>query len=204
MARLIKVNESDPVKRRIYFDLRREVDGITPATNEQGGQPQISINGGPWQSTGIGTLVHIGYGRYYAELDPSVIATPGTHIETRYKGPDTADTPGDSVDVVAFDPTQGDACFGLGAILVDHNYGGPDNLRYTDPSGVPIDNARIYIYLKSDYDAGRTGIEYLKGCSETDVNGRWKRAVMLDPEIYSIVFFKQGEYGPDVVEVIVG
>lgn len=103
--RLIKANESSAAKRRVYFHVI-ESDGINPATDEAGEQPQASVDGGAWTDAGIGVLVAIGEGRYYAELDQATVATAGTWIETRYKGETTAESPGDSVQVVAFDPAS--------------------------------------------------------------------------------------------------
>lgn len=92
---------------------------------------------------------------------------------------------------------------GLGAVAVDHNYGGTDALRYVDGAGSGIDNADIWIYLKSDYDAGRVSSNYVKAKTNTDVNGRWANPVNLDPATYTIHVYKQGEYGPDTQEITV-
>lgn len=102
--RLIKASQATAAKRRVYFDLRSASDGITPATDEAGGQPQISVDGAAFTNTGIGTLTAIGNGRYYAELTQLILATSGQVIETRYKSDNTAESPGDSVQVVGFDP----------------------------------------------------------------------------------------------------
>lgn len=103
MPRFVLANQPNSVKRRVYFDLRT-ADGLTPATTEAGGQPQISINGGAWTSDGIDTLVAIGQGRYYAELAQAALAHAGDLIHTRYKSAQTVETPGDCIQVVAFDP----------------------------------------------------------------------------------------------------
>ncbi len=105
MPRLVKVSEATAARRRVYFQLVLS-DGITPALAEAGGQPQISTNGGSWTNTGIGTLTAIGNGRYYADLTTGAVATAGDEIETRYKSLLTAECPGDSVQVVAFDPSD--------------------------------------------------------------------------------------------------
>lgn len=113
---LVKANESTASKRRVFFHLVDATDGITPETGEAGGQPQVSINGAAWTNTGIGVLVAIGNGRYYAELTQTLVATAGTIIETRFKSANTAECPGDSVQVVAFDPHD---AAGLGLSRVD-------------------------------------------------------------------------------------
>ena len=102
--RLIRANQSTASRRRVYFHLVDATDGITPETGEAAGQPQISTNGGAWTNTGIGTLSAIGSGRYYADLTQAAVGTAGDVIETRYKSAATAECPGDSVQVVAFNP----------------------------------------------------------------------------------------------------
>lgn len=107
----VTANEATAAQRRVYFDVR-DGDGITPITNAAGGQPQISTSGAAWTATGIGVLVAIGNGRYYADLTQAAVATAGVVIQTRYQGGLSAETPGDSVLVVAFDPFDG-ASLGL-------------------------------------------------------------------------------------------
>jgi len=98
--RHVIANEASATKRRVYFHLVDAVDGITAETGEDGGQPQISINGGAWTNTGISTITVIGSGRYYADLTQGVVQTVGDVIETHYKSTNTAECPGDSVQVV--------------------------------------------------------------------------------------------------------
>lgn len=102
MARLIKAAEANDTRRRVYFHIV-QTDGLTPSILEEDRQPQISIDGGDFTDNGIGTLVAIGSGRYYATLSETILVA-GRHIETRYSSLRTAEIPGDSVDVVAFDP----------------------------------------------------------------------------------------------------
>ena len=82
--RTIAVGETNTEKLKAYFNLL-ELDGITPALNEAGGQPEISINGNTYNATGIGPLISTGFGSYYALYDSSVITTEGDVILTRYK-----------------------------------------------------------------------------------------------------------------------
>jgi hypothetical protein len=102
--KLVLANESTAARRRAYFHVVDATDGMTPETGEAAGQPQISTNGGAWTNTGIGTLTHIGSGRYYADLTQAALATNGDVIVTRYKSAATAEIPGTSFHVVAFDP----------------------------------------------------------------------------------------------------
>jgi hypothetical protein len=61
----------------------------------------------------------------------------------------------------------------------------------------------VTAYLKSDYCAGRTGNQYVKGTTITTVTGAWKQALMLDPAAYTLVFYKQKKYGPDTYDIVV-
>lgn len=102
--RLITLNQATAAKRRVYFYLVDATDGLSPETGEASGQPQISTNGGAFTDTGIGTLTHMGNGRYYADLTQTAVnGSAGDVIETRYKSANTAEAPGDSVQVIAFD-----------------------------------------------------------------------------------------------------
>lgn len=105
MPRLVLANTATAEYRRSYFDLRA-TDGLTAVTSEAAGQPQISTDGGAWTNTGIGTLTHIGNGRYYADLTQAAIATAGLVISTRYKSASTVETPGDTFQVVGFNPND--------------------------------------------------------------------------------------------------
>ncbi len=105
MSIFVKANEATAAKRYVYFHLVDATDGMTAETGEAGGQPQISSNGAAWTNTGISVLAAIGNGRYYAELTQTAVLTAGTIIETRYKSANTAECPGDKVQVVGFDPS---------------------------------------------------------------------------------------------------
>lgn len=107
------------------------------------------------------------------------------------------------IDVNAAPATVVDVLTGGGSVQTDHNYGGPDALSYKTAAGVGIDNAIIRVYLKSDYDAGNTATQYRKAETLTDANGRWTKAVFLDPGTYTVVCFKQGAYGPDTIDLTV-
>ena len=91
---------------------------------------------------------------------------------------------------------------GEGSVIVDHDYGGADNLTY-EVASVGINNAVVKAFLKSDYDAGNYGSAYVKAETTTNVSGQWVSQLNLDPAVYTIYFFKQGYYGPDTQEVTV-
>lgn len=84
--------------------------------------------------------------------------------------------------------------YGGGDVLVDHNYGGDDVLRYRQANGQGIDNAIIQVFLASEYNAGKR-VPLVE--TRTNVNGRWVRPVMLDPGEYMLLYYKQGDFGPD-------
>lgn len=111
---LVREGTATASKRRVYFQLVDATDGYTPEVDEAGGQPQISVDGAAWTDTGIGTLSHIGYGRYYADLTQAVCVV-GTTIQTRYKSVATREAAGDSVRVVAFN-TDDSTTLGLSAV----------------------------------------------------------------------------------------
>ena len=102
--KLIKIGETTASKKRVQFLCVDASDGMTPEIGEAGGQPEISWNGGAYTSTGIGVLVDLGDGNYYAELTDGVLATTGVTIHPRYKSANTLEAVGTPVQVVAFDP----------------------------------------------------------------------------------------------------
>lgn len=94
---------------------------------------------------------------------------------------------------------------GGGLVTVNHNYGGTDVLAYKTSGGQGIVGASITAYLKSDYDAGNRSSNYVVGRSTTVNNGRWATDILLNPQTYTVVFFKQGpnSYGPNTATVVV-
>lgn len=107
---LVKAGDTNILKRRAYFDLRLASDATLPATSETG-QPQIAVNNGAWTNTGIGTITEfggtgLGNGRYYADLDQSVIASTDQFIRTRFKSGTTVETPGTYFYTVSEDPAS--------------------------------------------------------------------------------------------------
>jgi hypothetical protein len=100
MARFITQGETRDQFRKIFFDLRSGSDGITPINTEAGSQPEISIDGAAWSSTGIGTLNLIGNGRYYSLLSSSILQVPGSVIQGRYKSSNTAESPSEDIVII--------------------------------------------------------------------------------------------------------
>lgn len=101
---LVYANEAIAARRRVYFDIRSDVDNVSPITGISSGQPQVSSDGASWTNTGVGTMTEIGNGRYYADLTQTLVLSPGTLIRTRFKQAGCLETPGTSVQVTGFDP----------------------------------------------------------------------------------------------------
>lgn len=102
--KMVKANDPDTVDRTVYFDLRLAATPLDPALAEAGGQPEISTNYTTYTATGIGTLTHIGNGRYSAVLTQAAVLNVGTYIRTRYKSANTVESSGDHIFTVAQDP----------------------------------------------------------------------------------------------------
>jgi hypothetical protein len=202
MLRLIKQNEALAIRRRLYFHLVG-TNGITPVLTEAGGQPQYSINGSAWTTVGFSTLTAIGGGRYFADLARTVVANPGDEIETQYASINTATCPGDSALVVNYDPFSGAFDVGEGSVLVDHNFGAPDALAYVDSHGNGIEAASIRCYLAADYNLGNYSSDFVVASTQTNFNGEWVHPMMLDPANYTLIYFKQGDFGPDRRDITV-
>jgi hypothetical protein len=88
-------------------------------------------------------------------------------------------------------------------VSVDHDYGGTNNLTYQTEDGAGVYRATIYIYLRSDYDAGRRDTDFVIDSATTDVDGHWERPVLLDPGEYVLLFFKRGRFGPSLKYITV-
>lgn len=197
MSLLIKANESSAARRRVYFDCRDATDGITPETGEAGGQPQVATNGGAWTDTGLGTLAAIGNGRYYAELTQAAVATAGDVIECRYKSANTAETPGDSVQVVAFDPADGAA---LGLSRLDQNVGSRvAQATYTAPDNASVSAIKAKTDALPASPASETTLAAVKAktdnlpadpASNTQVNTRLAAAGYTAPDNASLALVK--------------
>lgn len=113
--------------------------------------------------------------------------TGSTEIARTGADSDTLETLSDQMDAIG-------AIIGDGAIVVNHDSGGTDNLAYKTSGGAGIDNAVVRGYLKVDYDAGDRGTAFIKGTANTNVNGRWENDMMLDAETYTFAFEKQGVF----------
>lgn len=94
---------------------------------------------------------------------------------------------------------------GCGTVIVDHDYGGDDNLIYTQADGCPITGANIYVFKRADFDTAGVGISRDLAIAQTGtrVNGRWNQSLKLDPGAYILLYEKPGEFGPDTTSLTV-
>lgn len=141
MTVLMLANEGTAIRRQVYFQCVDVIDGITARTNEAFNQPQISVDGAAFTNTGIGSLVGIGNGRYYAVIAQNQLVG-GRRIETRYKSAATAETLGDSIQVVAFDPANPQN-LGLGSLPLP---------SAGAASGLPLGNASGQVTVVTNLD----------------------------------------------------
>ena len=89
---------------------------------------------------------------------------------------------------------------GCGAVVLDHDYGGADNLAYTDATGQPVVGAAVYIFPKDIFDAAAPDLpnrNLAVAGTYTRTNGRWQDAVRVPPGEYAVLYEYTGEWGPD-------
>jgi hypothetical protein len=154
MAFEIRVNrnEATAARRRVYFFCLDAIAGVTPVTTEAGGQPQVSVDGGAWTDTGIGVLVDIGNGHYYADLTQAVTDVADAVIKTRYKSANTIEFPGSTLVIDA----KVEGMFATGAALdayvdnrltrIDNGDGTVTVVLYDDNSTTPL---KTWVYTKA-------------------------------------------------------
>lgn len=84
--------------------------------------------------------------------------------------------------------------------VVNHDFGGKDNLKVVAPNGVGIAGAVIRVYLKPDYDAGHLDVPLF--AVECDGEGKWKTPVYLDVGMtYTLLVEKKGSFQSKAVEI---
>jgi hypothetical protein len=87
-------------------------------------------------------------------------------------------------------------------VMVNHDILEFDNLRYLAPNGDPIEGAEVYVFKKSEYSSDQ--FDNALGRTRTGPDGRWLEAIPLQAgDTYTVVLFKQGLYGPDVIDVAI-
>lgn len=100
-------------------------------------------------------------------------------------------------------PAQAQDLVGSGAVVVDHNYGGVDNLTVRTPDGAGVGGATVLAYLAADYAAGNRTPPFVKGSATTDSLGHWSCPLMLDPGSYTLLVYKQGAVQSQTVNLAV-
>lgn len=87
-------------------------------------------------------------------------------------------------------------------VMVNHDIQTFDNLRYLAPNGEPIVSAEVYVFKKSEYLSDT--FDNALGRTTTREDGRWQDAIPVQAgDTYTVVLFKQGEYGPDVIDIAI-
>lgn len=92
---------------------------------------------------------------------------------------------------------------GKGCIKVNHDYPTNNNLTYQTGNCCGIAGATILAFTKVDWDNSLRTSQHAKATAQTGANGWWVWDMKLDPGDYVLVFEKSGEYGPDIVELLV-
>jgi hypothetical protein len=93
---------------------------------------------------------------------------------------------------------------GSGAIAVDHNYGGAEQLAFQTADHRGIENATVQAFLAVDWNAGRRTANYVQGATTTISQGHWLSPIMLDPGSYVLLYFREGVYKPSTRTITVG
>lgn len=96
---------------------------------------------------------------------------------------------------------------GTGDIPVNHDTGGPDNLRYL-VDGIGQDGADVRAYLKADYDLGRAESDFIQGQTQTTtvdgITGRIRDPMfLLAGNTYTITFNMPGVSETDTAEITI-
>lgn len=123
----------------------------------------------------------------------------GQGQEIRFQALGRAGDSAVDLDVVLLDVTPAALAdiYGAGLIPVDHNTGGSDNYRTLDVNSAAISDVKISAYLQSDYNAGNRSAAFLKGRTQTGVDGRWRAPLSLEAGVYTLVFAKPPHFNSD-------
>lgn len=133
----VRKNEPTAVRRYMYFHLVDATDGFTPELGEATGQPQISINGAAFADAGIGTLVSIGTGDYYAEVTQATLNVDQAIVRGRYKSAATREARAEQALVVGdFLGLISNAL--IGKVRVDFAGGNAGRMRIFDTDGTTL------------------------------------------------------------------
>lgn len=89
-----------------------------------------------------------------------------------------------------------------GAITVDHNYGGKDNLVYR-LNNRPVADAIIQVFTADDYEKKPADLLAVVASTRQNADGSWANAVHLVPGNYVLHCFKKNVAGPDSFQITV-
>jgi hypothetical protein len=89
-----------------------------------------------------------------------------------------------------------------GAITVDHNYGGKDNLVYR-LNNRPVADAIVQIFTADDYEKKPADLLAVVASTRQNADGSWANAVHLVPGNYVLYCFKKNVAGPDSFQITV-
>jgi hypothetical protein len=89
-----------------------------------------------------------------------------------------------------------------GAVTVDHNYGGKDNLVYRLNNKVVAD-AIIQVFTLEDYEKKPADLLAIVASTRQNADGSWASAVHLLPGKYVLHCFKKNVAGPDSFNITV-
>ena len=104
------------------------------------------------------------------------------------------------------DPRPIEPVEGCGNIIVNHNFGGSDQLAYVSTNGDGVAGAHVYIFKQSDVTSAHPSLPARTlaiAQTNTVANGRWGTPVRLKPGSYSVLYEKIGAYGPDLYPLTV-
>lgn len=148
-----------------------------------------------------GSDVRVGVKAYVLLQSRDILLGQGQTITVHVKGlpADTAV----AIETILADntPVLSSDLTGIGAIPVDHDYGGADSLRVVDPDGAGIQDATIMAYLAADYVAGSRTANFVRGRVTTSVSGRWRSPLLLDIGDYKLVVAKPGLFSTNVIDL---
>lgn len=92
---------------------------------------------------------------------------------------------------------------GDGSVVIDQDYESTDALSYKTAEGVGIASATILVYLTSDYILNNRSNAFVIAKTTTVTGGKWAFALKLDPEDYTLIYYRTGAYGPDRRDITV-
>jgi hypothetical protein len=121
-------------------------------------------------------LKELGEGRYSVTYTPSAVGND--YLELRDAANDFSVL--DSEDIV----DQNDFSGGSGAVSLTQHYGGTDALKVTESAP---DSFTLYVFLSSDWDAGRRTPGYATGSTRLSSTGAWLSEIPVPAGTYHLV-----------------